>query len=316
MQGLQFRPVPPGTGGTYRCADRPLPGSSAKNRSSAVDFSRRRPIEEEIDRRWSIEEEKGKKKREKKEEKKEYLVGMPSSPTCRRRPRVAYAPRPLFLSREALSSPTYRCRPWVSCAPSPSTGCLRAVAGRFFSRARRRSVSLRGEKDRGDIALLFFFFKYFNIILYYIIIPGGMHCTYRLVPILYQYRQYVGTLVRTEASVKSCVLMFYPIILQDPTTAWSQQADPNQWAGAYYGYGYDAYAYGAAQDPSFGKARTARYVPVRQLTGMRTGCYRAVLFLPQVESVPEMTHMVGGAVPSMEQREENYDPLAIPDVDK
>ncbi|RZR83999.1 hypothetical protein BHM03_00010727 [Ensete ventricosum] len=65
-----------------------------------------------------------------------------------------------------------------------------------------------------------------------------------------------------------------------------------------------------------GKARTARYVPVRQLTGMRTGCYRAVLFLPQVESVPEMTHMVGGAVPSMEQREENYDPLAIPDVDK
>ncbi|RWW54520.1 hypothetical protein BHE74_00038893 [Ensete ventricosum] len=29
-----------------------------------------------------------------------------------------------------------------------------------------------------------------------------------------------------------------------------------------------------------------------------------------------MTHMVGGAVPSMEQREENYDPLAIPDVDK
>lgn len=32
--------------------------------------------------------------------------------------------------------------------------------------------------------------------------------------------------------------------------AWSQQADPMQWASAYYGYGYDPYAYGAAQDPS------------------------------------------------------------------
>lgn len=32
--------------------------------------------------------------------------------------------------------------------------------------------------------------------------------------------------------------------------AWSQQADPTQWASAYYGYGYDPYAYGAAQDPS------------------------------------------------------------------
>ncbi|RWW28513.1 hypothetical protein GW17_00006994 [Ensete ventricosum] len=39
-QGLQFRPVPPGMGGTYRCyrcADRPLPGDSVKNRSSTAD---------------------------------------------------------------------------------------------------------------------------------------------------------------------------------------------------------------------------------------------------------------------------------------
>ncbi|CAL9131365.1 unnamed protein product [Musa textilis] len=91
-----------------------------------------------------------------------------------------------------------------------------------------------------------------------------------------------------------------PASKQDPATAWSQQADPNQWAGAYYGYGYDAYAYGAAQDPSL----------------YAYGAYAGYGQYPQqVESVPEMTHMVGAA-PSMEQREENYDPLAIPDVDR
>ncbi|RWW33565.1 hypothetical protein GW17_00001728 [Ensete ventricosum] len=41
--------------------------------------------------------------------------------------------------------------------PSPPAGRLRAVAargrGRFFSRARRRSVSPREETDRGDYAL-------------------------------------------------------------------------------------------------------------------------------------------------------------------
>ncbi|RZS21866.1 hypothetical protein BHM03_00054595, partial [Ensete ventricosum] len=97
--------------------DCPLLGGSAKNRLSAVDFGRWRPIEEEIDRRRSIEEEKGKKKRKrkkKKEEKKEYLARL----------------------------------------PLPPAGRLRAIAargrGRFFSRARRQSVSPRGEKDRGD----------------------------------------------------------------------------------------------------------------------------------------------------------------------
>ncbi|RRT57768.1 hypothetical protein B296_00023486, partial [Ensete ventricosum] len=79
------------------------------NRSSAVDFDRRRPIEEEIDsqrsiereidRRWSIEEEKGKKKkrkRRKKEEKKEYLVRVSSSSV----PAVAF-----FLARGDGASP-------------------------------------------------------------------------------------------------------------------------------------------------------------------------------------------------------------------
>lgn len=35
----------------------------------------------------------------------------------------------------------------------------------------------------------------------------------------------------------------------------------------------------------------------------------------QVEGAPDMAAMAG-AVPTIEQREELYDPLAIPDVDK
>ncbi|RWW55240.1 hypothetical protein BHE74_00038135 [Ensete ventricosum] len=57
---------------------------------------------------------KKRKRRKKEEEKKEYLA-------------------------RASSSPTRCCRPLVA----PACDC-------FFSRARKRSVSLRGEKDRGD----------------------------------------------------------------------------------------------------------------------------------------------------------------------
>ncbi|RZS10872.1 hypothetical protein BHM03_00042148, partial [Ensete ventricosum] len=114
----------------YRYVDRPLPGGSAKNQPSTADFDCRQPIEEEIDRqrsiereidrRRSIEEEKGKKKGRKrgKEEKKKrripcsHAVLARGLPAPRRRPRVG--------------------------------------RGRFFSRARRRSFSPRGEKDRGD----------------------------------------------------------------------------------------------------------------------------------------------------------------------
>ncbi|RWW02304.1 hypothetical protein GW17_00034616, partial [Ensete ventricosum] len=80
-----------------------------------------RPIEREIDRRRSIEEEKGKKKRKRKkkeEGKKEYLARAPSSPACRHRPRIAHG----------------------------------RGRDRFFSRVRRRrSVSQRGDIDRGDV---------------------------------------------------------------------------------------------------------------------------------------------------------------------
>ena len=45
--------------------------------------------------------------------------------------------------------------------------------------------------------------------------------------------------------------------MQDPSAVWSQQADPNQWANTYYGYGYDAYGY--AQDPSYAYGAYAGY---------------------------------------------------------
>lgn len=47
-------------------------------------------------------------------------------------------------------------------------------------------------------------------------------------------------------------LMYGPKLSQDLPGGWGPQMDPNQWS-AYYGYGqgYEAYAYGAAHDPSF-----------------------------------------------------------------
>ncbi|RWW61284.1 hypothetical protein BHE74_00031666, partial [Ensete ventricosum] len=138
-------------GGTYLSARLSVRGSPAIGRfrkkstvggrfwPSAVDFGYRRSIEGEIDRRRSIEEEKGKKKRKRIKKKR----------------------------RRKNTSPA-RCRgPRVACVPSPLAGCLRAVVacglparrrrpriarnrGRFFPRARRRSISPRGEKDRGD----------------------------------------------------------------------------------------------------------------------------------------------------------------------
>ncbi|KAK3004901.1 hypothetical protein RJ639_018723 [Escallonia herrerae] len=74
---------------------------------------------------------------------------------------------------------------------------------------------------------------------------------------------------------------------QDLPGNW--QADPSQWGSAYYGYGqgYDAYSYGATHDPS-------QY---------------------PYEGAQDMGAMTAAA-PAVEQREELYDPLATPDVDK
>ncbi|RRT44973.1 hypothetical protein B296_00048557 [Ensete ventricosum] len=78
-----------GEGSRRRCryTDRPLPDGSTKNRPLAVDFDRRR----------SIEQEKGKKKKKRQEEKKKRggeerpSARAPSSLACRRRPRVVGA---------------------------------------------------------------------------------------------------------------------------------------------------------------------------------------------------------------------------------
>ncbi|XP_021804081.1 polyadenylate-binding protein RBP47B' isoform X2 [Prunus avium] len=92
-----------------------------------------------------------------------------------------------------------------------------------------------------------------------------------------------------------------PTAKQDVPGSFAQQVDPNQWA-AYYGYGqgYDAYAYGATQDPSL----------------YAYGAYAGYGQYPQqVEGVQDIAAM-GVTAPSVEQREELDDPLATPDVDK
>ncbi|CAN6296338.1 unnamed protein product [Urochloa humidicola] len=88
-----------------------------------------------------------------------------------------------------------------------------------------------------------------------------------------------------------------PASKQDPSAVWSQQADPNQWASTYYGYGYDAYGY--AQDPSYAYGAYAGYSQYPQ----------------QVDGTGDATS-VAGSHPGMEQKEEQYDPMNIPDVDK
>ncbi|RWV95095.1 hypothetical protein GW17_00042310, partial [Ensete ventricosum] len=98
-----------------------------KNRSSMVDFDRRRSIE-------------GEKRKKKKRRREKYL-----------------------LTR----------------TPLPPTDCPHAVVAlarrRFFSRARTRNVSLRGEKDQGDVT------------------PFGMHYAYHPVSVPYWYRDNLDT---------------------------------------------------------------------------------------------------------------------------
>ncbi|KAJ8543799.1 hypothetical protein K7X08_025417 [Anisodus acutangulus] len=82
---------------------------------------------------------------------------------------------------------------------------------------------------------------------------------------------------------------------------WGQSADPSQWS-AYYGYGqgYDAYSYGATQDPSL----------------YAYGAYAGYAQYPQqAEGAQDLATMTA-APPVIEQREEQHDPLAMPDVDR
>ena len=65
--------------------------------------------------------------------------------------------------------------------------------------------------------------------------------------------------------------------MQDPSAVWSQQADPNQWAGTYYGYGYDAYGY--AQDPSYAYGAYAGYGQYPQQVRFLFHITSVILFL-------------------------------------
>ncbi|KAL0435416.1 UNVERIFIED_CONTAM: Polyadenylate-binding protein RBP47B' [Sesamum radiatum] len=88
---------------------------------------------------------------------------------------------------------------------------------------------------------------------------------------------------------------------QDATGVWGQSADPSQLSAYYaYGQGYDAYAYGASQDPS----------------AYAYGAYAGYVQYPhQTEGAQDMAAL-SGVAPPLEHREEAYDPLATPDVDK
>ncbi|KAG2333685.1 hypothetical protein Bca52824_004865 [Brassica carinata] len=78
---------------------------------------------------------------------------------------------------------------------------------------------------------------------------------------------------------------------------YATQADPSQWNGYYgYGQGYDAYAYGAAQDPSL----------------YAYGGYGYPQY-PQ-QATQDLTNAAAGGVAGADQ--ELYDPMATPDVEK
>ncbi|GAV59772.1 RRM_1 domain-containing protein [Cephalotus follicularis] len=92
-----------------------------------------------------------------------------------------------------------------------------------------------------------------------------------------------------------------PTARQDVAGSWGQQVDPSLWS-AYYGYGqgYDGYSYAATQDPSL----------------YAYGAYAGYAQYPQQVEGAQYMAATAGAFPAVEQREELYDPLATPDVDK
>jgi hypothetical protein len=65
--------------------------------------------------------------------------------------------------------------------------------------------------------------------------------------------------------------------MQDPSAVWSQQADPNQWASTYYGYGYDAYGY--AQDPSYVYGAYAGYSQYPQQVRISIHIYIIIIYI-------------------------------------
>ncbi|RWW82585.1 hypothetical protein BHE74_00008943 [Ensete ventricosum] len=146
QQGLQFQSVPPGTDSTYRSVRLPVCGP---------------PGTAKIDRRRSIEGEKGKKKKRKRRKKKTSFpraIVARGSPTHRPRPWVILLPREETehlpargeRSRRRHGSPTRHPRPWVILLPREETEHL--PAGGERSRRRRPPSSPVGDSSttRGD----------------------------------------------------------------------------------------------------------------------------------------------------------------------
>jgi len=96
-----------------------------------------------------------------------------------------------------------------------------------------------------------------------------------------------------------------PATKQDQPAGWGlPQADPNQWSGAYYGYGqgYEAYAYAAPQDPSM----------------YGYGAYPASGNYQQQTEVQELSAAgLTNTIQASEHKEDDtFDLLAPPDVEK
>ncbi|RWW00853.1 hypothetical protein GW17_00036152 [Ensete ventricosum] len=142
----------------YDADNRPLPGGSAKNRPLAIDFDRRRSIEQE--------KEKKRRKRSKKEKRKRIPIARAqSSPMHRRRSHAAAArgSQALFLPREEKDrgdkqkeegKKEYLASAVLARLPSPPAGRLRTVAAcaRSPPVGRPRPLFLpREETDRGDL---------------------------------------------------------------------------------------------------------------------------------------------------------------------
>ncbi|GAB2287036.1 Polyadenylate-binding protein rbp47b' [Dionaea muscipula] len=93
-----------------------------------------------------------------------------------------------------------------------------------------------------------------------------------------------------------------PSAKQDIPGSWGQHVDPNQWSNNYYGYGagYDVYGYSTPQDPTL----------------YAYGAYAGYAQYPQqADGIQDMAAATG-VTPGMETKEDAFDPLATPDVDR
>ncbi|CAI9106433.1 OLC1v1005586C1 [Oldenlandia corymbosa var. corymbosa] len=88
-----------------------------------------------------------------------------------------------------------------------------------------------------------------------------------------------------------------PTSKQDQAGAWS--TDPSQWGSYYYIPGYDPYSQVVAQDPYGVGYPYPGYAPY-----------------PQQADGSQDPAVISPAAPALEQRDEVYDPLATPDVNK